>query len=65
MYKIIAIVLGNRLRLVLEKIITDFQNTFVKGRQILDFVLIASKCLDSILKSSVPGVLYKLDGESV
>lgn len=35
----------------------------MKGRQILDFVLIAYKCLDSKLNAEVPGVLCKLDVE--
>jgi hypothetical protein len=46
MYKIIAKLLANRLSVVLGNIISPSQNAFVKGRQILDSVLIANECLD-------------------
>jgi proline dehydrogenase len=58
-YKIIAKVLANRLRMVVEKIISKAHNAFVQGRQILHFILIDNECLDSRIRSSEQGVLCK------
>ena len=41
-YKILSKVSANRLKMVLEKIVSKMQSAFIKRRQILDLILIAN-----------------------
>ena len=60
LYKLLAEVLTNRLNKMVNKVVSKFQNVFVKGRPILNVVLIANEAIDFMLKSNNCGVLYTL-----
>lgn len=63
MYKILAKVLANRIRLVIGSVISDAQSAFVKGRQILDGILIANEVVDDASKRKKELLLFKVDFE--
>ena len=63
LFKMLAKVLANRLKKVVEKVVSSAQHTFVDGRQILDVALIVNEAIDSLLRRNESEVLCKLDIE--
>ncbi|GAU22961.1 hypothetical protein TSUD_247050 [Trifolium subterraneum] len=63
LYKILAKVLANRLRLVIGSVISESQTSFVKDRQILDGILIANEAVDEARKTKKELLLFKVDFE--
>lgn len=62
-YKILVKVLSMRLRGVMDKVIWNSQGAFVKGRQIMDGILIANECVDWRRKSKQPSLVCRIDLE--
>ncbi|GKV32816.1 hypothetical protein SLEP1_g41389 [Rubroshorea leprosula] len=63
MYKILAKLLANRLRKVLDKIIGEQQMAFIKGRQLLDGVIIANEVIEEVKRKKKNSFLFKVDFE--
>ena len=56
LYKLIAKVLANRLKRVMNRLVNKAKNAFVEGRQILDASLITNEVIDSMVKGKEMGV---------
>ncbi|GKV37508.1 hypothetical protein SLEP1_g45534 [Rubroshorea leprosula] len=63
MYKILAKLLANRLRKVLDKIIGEQQMAFIEGRQLMDGVVIANEVIDEAKRKRLKSFLFKVDFE--
>lgn len=64
-YRLLVKVLTNRLRKVMGRVVSKFQNVFIKGRQILDVTLIANEVINSMQRNNSSGVVCKLDIKKV
>ncbi|KHN25487.1 Transposon TX1 putative 149 kDa protein, partial [Glycine soja] len=62
-YKIIAKILSNRLSKVLNHLVDERQSTFVKGRQLLYGVLIASEVVEEARRLKKSCLVFKVDFE--
>jgi hypothetical protein len=62
-FKIFSKVLTNRLSKVAQRLISSNQSAFIKGRYILESVVVAHEIVHSLHKSGDPGMILKLDYE--
>ena len=65
LYKILAKVLVNKLKSVIDKVVLNNHNAFVGGRQIMDAALVANVVINLRKRSSNVGLVCKLDIEKV
>jgi len=63
LYKVLSKVLANRLHVVIGSVVSDSQSAFVKGKQILDGILIANEAVDEARRSWKEMLLFKVDFE--
>lgn len=60
-YKIIAKTLANRISKVIQAIISENQSAFIKGRQILDGIVILNELIDEAKRKKIKIVIFKVD----
>lgn len=63
LYKVLAKVLANRLKSVMGSVVSESQSAFIKGKQILDGILIANEVVDEAKRSNKELLLFKVDFE--
>ncbi|GAU24549.1 hypothetical protein TSUD_148900 [Trifolium subterraneum] len=63
LYKLIAKVLAKRLAKVMDSVIASNQSAFIKGRNLVDSVLVVNEVVDSAKKSKKECLIFKVDFE--
>jgi len=54
-------VLANRLRKFVMNVLSEAQSAFIKGRQILDDIVLANKIVDEAKRAKKDLILFKVD----
>ena len=61
-YKVVSKILANRLKLILPRIVTENQSAFIKGRLLMENVLLASELVKEYHKNDIsPWCVMKID----
>ncbi|GKV44307.1 hypothetical protein SLEP1_g51499 [Rubroshorea leprosula] len=63
MYKILAKILANRLRMVIDKVIGEHQMAFIRGRQLAEGAVIANEVIDEVKRKKKKSFIFKVDFE--
>lgn len=64
-YKVLSKVLANRMKKVIDSLISETQSALIVGRKILDRVLVANEIIDKARKNKKEVILFKMDFEKV